>query len=129
MDTIELRGLTFYGYHGAFAEERRLGQRFVVDLRLGLDLEAAGRTDDLARTVDYGTVAETARSIVEGPPFKLIEALAEAIASAILEGHPRVERIDVRVEKPSAPVAAAPSGLVAVEIRRHRRSSEGADVH
>lgn len=128
MDTIELRGLTFYGYHGAFAEERRLGQRFVVDLRLGLDLEAAGRTDDLTCTVDYSKVAQTARSIVEGRPFKLIEALAEALASAILESHPAVERIDVRVEKPSAPVAAAPSGLVAVEISRHRRSSEDVDA-
>ena len=120
MDTIELRGLTFYGYHGAIAEEQRLGQRFVVDLRLGLDLAPAGTADDLDRTVDYGTVAETARSIVEGPPFQLIEALAEALAGAILASHPLVEQIEVRVEKPSAPVSAAPSGLVAVEIRRTR---------
>ena len=127
MDTIELRGLTFYGYHGAFAEERQLGQRFVVDVRLGLDLGEAGRLDDLSRTVDYGQVAQTVRSIVEGTPFRLIEALAEALAMAILAGHPAVQEIFVRVEKPSAPVAAAPSGLVAVEIRRRRAPSEVKD--
>jgi 7,8-dihydroneopterin aldolase/epimerase/oxygenase len=126
VDTIELRGLTFYGYHGALAEEQRLGQRFVIDVRLGLDLAEAGRLDDLTLTVDYGKVAETVRSIVEGPPFRLIEALAEALATTILADHLRVQEIRVRVEKPSAPIAAAPSGLVAVEIRRERGSSEAA---
>jgi dUTP pyrophosphatase len=120
LDVIELRGLTWYGYHGAFAEEQRLGQRFVVDLRLTLDLAPAGRTDELSRTVDYGKVVDAARAIVEGPPFKLIEALAERIATAILEDFPLVDRVEVRVAKPSAPVAAAPSGLVAVEIGRSR---------
>jgi dihydroneopterin aldolase len=126
LDSIELRGLTFYGYHGAFAEEQRLGQRFVVDLSLSVDLKEAGRLDDLKRTVDYGKVAETVRTVVEGRPFRLIEALAEALASAILAGHPRVQEIRVRVEKPSAPVAVAPTGLVAVEIRRRREALEGA---
>jgi 7,8-dihydroneopterin aldolase/epimerase/oxygenase len=128
VDTIELTGLTFYGYHGAFAEEQRLGQRFVVDVRLGLDLTEAGRSDDLTRTVDYGKVVEAVRAIVEGPPFRLIEALAETIAAAILTTYDRVQEIQVRVEKPSAPVAAAPSGLVAVEIRRRRAASEENDA-
>ena len=96
MDVIELRGLTWYGFHGAFAEEQRLGQRFIVDLRLGLDLSPAGWSDDLDRTVDYGRVADAARAIVEGPPFKLIEAVAEAVAAAILAGFSRVEKVDAR---------------------------------
>jgi dUTP pyrophosphatase len=96
----------------------------VVDLRLGVDLGAAGRSDDLSRTVDYGKVAETVRAIVMGRPFRLIEALAEALAGAILEAHDIVQEIDVRVEKPSAPIALAPSGLVAVEIRRRRDSAD-----
>lgn len=128
MDTIELTGLTFYGYHGAFAEEQRLGQRFIVDVRLALDLAEAGRTDDLTRTVDYGKLAELVRATVEGPPFRLIEALAETIAVAILAAYERVQEVRVRVEKPSAPVAAAPSGLVAVEIRRRRAAPEENDA-
>lgn len=127
MDTIELTGLTFYGYHGAFAEEQRLGQRFVVAVRLGLDLAEAGQTDDLTRTVDYGKVVERVRTIVEGPPFRLIEALAETIAAALLAEYERIQEVRVRVEKPSAPVAAAPSGLVAVEICRRRTGTEEND--
>jgi dUTP pyrophosphatase len=127
VDTIELRGLTFYGYHGAHDEEQRLGQRFVIDVRLGIDLEPAGRSDDLSRTVNYGLVAESVRGIVEGPPFRLIESLAEALAAAILEEHVLVAEVHVRVAKPSAPVAVAPTGLVAVEIHR-RRASAGIDV-
>ena len=128
MDTIELRGLTYYGYHGAFAEEQRLGQRFVVSLTLGLDLQPAGQHDDLDQTVDYGKVAETVRGIVEGPPFRLIEALAEALASAILGGFSRVDRVTVRVEKPSAPVPAAAAGTIAVQIVRTRGDRHTAQI-
>jgi len=123
MDLIELRGLTFYGYHGAFPEERSLGQRFVVDLRLGLDLGPAGEADDLALTADYGRVAETVRSVVEGEPVSLIEALAERIARRVLSEYSVVTRVGVRIEKPSAPVKAAPAGQVAVEIARDRSNS------
>jgi dUTP pyrophosphatase len=120
VDLIELRELTFYGYHGAIPEEQRLGQRFIVDVRLGLSLAAAGETDDLAQTVDYGKVAETVQAVVEGPPFQLIEALAEAIAARTLGAHPLLDEVHVRVAKPSAPISAVPSGLVAVEITRKR---------
>ena len=120
MDTIELQGLVHYGYHGALAEERRLGQRFVVDVRLGVNLEAAGRSDDLSRTVDYGAVAETVKGIVEGPSFRLIEALAEALATAILDAHALVQAVQIRVAKPSAPVKAAPAGTISVTIERRR---------
>lgn len=120
MDSIELGGLTFYGYHGALDEERRLGQRFVVGLRLALDLGPAGRSDDLARTVNYAAVAETVRQVVEGRPFRLIEALAEAIASAVLAAYRPVAGVEVRVEKPGAPVAAVPTAQVAVAISRQR---------
>lgn len=126
MDAIELRGLTFYGYHGALPEERVLGQRFVVDLRLGLDVRAAGVADDLALTVDYGQVAAAVRDVVEGPPYKLIEALAEAVAAAAFRCSERIERVVVRVAKPSAPVGAAASGTIAVEIERERPERAGA---
>jgi dUTP pyrophosphatase len=65
-------------------------------------------------------VVETVRDIVEGAPFKLIEALAEALAAAILQAHPRIDEVGVRVAKPSAPVSASASGLIAVRITRQR---------
>jgi dihydroneopterin aldolase len=116
-DRILLTGLTFYGYHGVNPEERQLGQRFVVDVALTLDLEPAGQSDDLTRTIDYGAVYRLIRDMVEGPPCNLIEAVAERIAQAILS-RTGARLVEVRVAKPWAPVKGMVAGEVAVEISR-----------
>ncbi len=118
-DTIRLRGLRFYGRHGVAPAETTLGQRFTVDVTLSLDLQPAGRADDLAQTVDYGAVYTEVRGVVEGPPFHLIEAVAERIAGRILEGYPRVSTVRVRVGKPGAPVEGVLK-TVEIEITRER---------
>jgi 7,8-dihydroneopterin aldolase/epimerase/oxygenase len=100
-DSITLESMIFFGYHGTRPEERSLGQRFVVDVTLWLDLCAAGRADDLASTVDYSLVHQRARAIVEGPPLQLTEAVAERIAAAVLDEHAAVQAVQVRVRKPN----------------------------
>ena len=119
-DSIRLEGLAFYGYHGVKAEEKRLGQRFVVDLVLQLDLGPAGRSDDLALTVDYGEAYRLVRELVEGTSRDTLEAVAEAIAAALLDRYDRLEAVTVRVKKPGAPIAGAHFSMVAVEIVRRR---------
>jgi dihydroneopterin aldolase len=118
-DRIILSGLTFYGYHGAHQEERQLGQRFVVDVALELDLGRAGRTDDLEATVSYSEVYAIIRDVVEGPPRHLIEAVAEGVATAVLS-RTGAEAVTVRLAKPWAPVKGMVAGEAAVEIRRTR---------
>jgi dihydroneopterin aldolase/2-amino-4-hydroxy-6-hydroxymethyldihydropteridine diphosphokinase len=115
-DRILLHGLEFYGYHGVRPEETAIGQRFVVDVELRADLRAAGETDDLAQTVDYAAVHEDIRSILEGPPARLIETVAERVAGTILERYPVVS-VRVRVKKPDVPIAGT-LDYVAVEIER-----------
>ncbi len=66
-DRIELRGLTVRGNHGVFDHERRDGQDFVVDVTVWIDLAAAAASDDLADTLDYGTLASGRPTIVGGP--------------------------------------------------------------
>src|SRR5918992_6150404 len=83
-DEILLEGMRFYAYHGVNPEERALGQRFSVDVVLGVDLRRAGQSDNLADTVSYSAVYKLVRQIVEGQPRQLIEAVAEEIAAAIL---------------------------------------------
>jgi dihydroneopterin aldolase len=119
-DRILMRGLAFYGYHGVLPEENRLGQRFMVDIDMHVPLGGAGRADDLTKTVDYGAVLGDVRAIVEGPPFKLIEAVAERIAATILATY-AVDTIRVRVRKPDVPLAATLE-YVGVEITRRRSS-------
>jgi 7,8-dihydroneopterin aldolase/epimerase/oxygenase len=120
-DHIVLSGLTFYGYHGCEEAERALGQRFLVDVTLALDLEPAGTTDDLTKTVDYSAVYALVRDVVEGSPYRLIETVAERIAYAILSGT-IAESVQVRVAKPRAPIKGMVIGDVAVEIERARTS-------
>lgn len=119
-DRIILTGMRFFGKHGVYAEETRLGQAFHVDLEMYLDLGPAGQNDDLTRTVDYGRVYATVKAIAEGPPYKLIEAVAERIAVAVLKDHP-VHEVVVRVHKPGAPLPG-PFDSVTVEIRRQGSS-------
>lgn len=121
MDKMQLSRMQFYGYHGVFPEENKLGQRFYVDLALSLDLSEAGRTDDLDKTVNYAEVYERVKNIVEGRTFRLIEALAENIASDVLHQYTNVNDVTVRVIKPHPPFDIHFDG-VAVEINRKRAS-------
>ncbi len=119
-DRILLSGMVFHGRHGTLPAERELGQPFVVDIELHLDLRPAGLSDDLTQTVDYGAVHWRARDIVEGPPVNLTETVAERIATAILEEYPPVEAIRVRVQKPHVRLDDTVLASSAVEILRHR---------
>lgn len=123
-DEILLEGMRFYGYHGVHPEEQRLGQRFAVDVALAVSLRRAGVDDDLEATVSYSAAYAEIRRVVEGEPRKLIEAVAEEIAAALLALDHRVQRVRVRVAKPEAPVKGAILDTVAVRITRWRIPEE-----
>ncbi len=116
-DKIELSGMVFYGFHGASPSEQELGQRFVVDLDLYRGLGAAGRSDDLADTVNYADVYRTVKDVLEGPSRKLLENVATAIAELVLSAHD-VEAVRVRVKKPEAPIKGSVLDYAGVEIFR-----------
>ncbi|MBL0388206.1 dihydroneopterin aldolase [Tumebacillus sp. ITR2] len=118
MDKIFLNGMAFYGYHGVFPEETKLGQRFYADVVMETSLEAAGRTDDLEMTTNYGSVYAQIAKIMTGEPVKLIETLAERIASTILTHFPLIDAVQVRITKPSAPI---PGELQAAAIEIYRK--------
>lgn len=111
--------MEFYGYHGAFAEENKLGQRFYVDVELEADLSKAAASDDLAESVDYAEVYETVKSVVEGPPFNLVEAIVQAVLNKIFQAFSIVERATVKVIKPDPPIPGHYDS-VAVEMTRER---------
>lgn len=121
-DRITLRGMRFLGRHGVGAEERAEPQPIEVDIVLRLDLSRPAGTDELADTIDYASLFELARVIVEERSFHLIEALAWAIADAVLAAQP-VDDVEVRVRKPKAPL---PGAFETVEARLRRRRRGGA---
>ncbi|SEK47468.1 dihydroneopterin aldolase [Rhodococcus maanshanensis] len=122
-DRIELRGLRVRGNHGVFEHEKRDGQDFVVDITVWMDLAPAAASDDLADTMHYGELAETAAAIVAGPSRDLIESVAGEIADAVLTDD-RVNAVEVTVHKPSAPIPLTFVD-VAVVARRSRKGLRG----
>ncbi len=118
-DRIELRNMRFHGRHGWHPHEQVTPQPWEVDLELHLDLGPAGATDELDRTVDYGPIYRLVREIVEARSYRLLEAMAGAIATEVLTGQPLVEEVVVRVRKPAVALGG-PLDWAGVEIRRRR---------
>ncbi|HHY75121.1 MAG TPA: dihydroneopterin aldolase [Bacillus bacterium] len=119
MDKIYLNKMEFYGYHGVLPEENRLGQRFIVDLVLELDLLKAGHTDDLNETVNYAEVYIITKEVLEGPPYQLIEKVAEQLAQSLLTAFSQIAFCTVKLIKPDPPIRGHYES-VAIEIRRGR---------
>jgi dihydroneopterin aldolase len=117
-DELTLTGLRATAHHGVFAHERENGQEFVVDVSVWLDSRAAAASDDLAETVNYGTLAQEVLAAVERDPVDLIETVAERIASVALT-HPGVLRTRVTLHKPFAPITV-PFTDVSITIERSR---------
>jgi len=110
----------FYAYHGVLSDEQSLGGKFEVDVDLHCDLSRGGHTDSLKQTVNYERVYDAIKQLVLGRKYYLIEALAETIADGLLKEFRMLDRVVVRVRKPSAPVKGV-IDYVEVEIARERR--------
>lgn len=118
-DRIILRDLGFFGYHGVMAGEAVLGQRFFIDLTCGVDLGQAGRSDELEHSISYAEMYDVAKAAFEEQRFKLIEAVGQHIVDRLFEAFPAIRWVQVRVKKPSAPIAMV-AGEAAIELHRHR---------
>ena len=119
-DIIRLSGLSFYGYHGATAAEKETGRVFEVDCELEVDLAEAGRTDQLADTIDYRQAYDVIKETVEGRAFSLLEGLASHLAAQILERFP-VYRVTLRVRKMNPPI---PGQIKSIEVELTRFQSD-----
>ena len=132
MDRIELRGLRVLGTHGVLPEERERAQPFEVDLDLDLDVGAAGRSDALGDTVDYGSVVEAVAGVIAGPHSDLLERLAERIARAALNaGAPRASAVTVTVRKlrPPLPFDLASAGVTVTRSAANGSAADRSDAN
>ncbi len=104
MDQIVLKNMAFYGNHGNFDAETKLGQRFFIDVVLSVDVREAGQTDDLTKTIDYGLVYDHIRAIVEGRTYRLLERVATVIIEDLLTAFDGVHEVTLSIRKPAAPI-------------------------
>jgi dihydroneopterin aldolase len=105
-DAIFVNGLVLHAYHGVMPHEGKIGQPFVLDLMLDIDLAEASRSDKLKDTVSYELLVKTASEAFCGQRYQLVEAAAAAVADAVLDRYAMVRSIRLTVRKPHAPIAA-----------------------
>jgi dihydroneopterin aldolase len=118
-DQIILEGMQLYGYHGANPEEKVLGQLYIVDLAVELDLSKPGGSDRLEDTVSYPQLFRAVQEVLEGESKNLLEATAQTIACNVLAQFP-VMAVRVRLKKPRPPIRGSVIENAAVEIYRAR---------
>lgn len=121
MDRIILSGIECYAYGGVSAAEKEIGQRYRIDLELGLDTQPAARSDAIEDAVHYGHVHDAVVISLRSRPFNLLESATDRIATAVLQQF-TVHQVTVRLTKLLPPV----DGVIAsatVEITRHRTAS------
>lgn len=119
MDKITIKGLKIFAYHGVNPEEKENGQEFIVDVDYYLNLENACKTDSLEDTVSYAKAVKTIRRVFTQSSYDLIERAAQVIADALLSEYERIEKVEVTVKKPHAPVSAE-FDYMAVNIVREK---------
>jgi 7,8-dihydroneopterin aldolase/epimerase/oxygenase len=120
-DTVFIKGLVVHAHHGHGDDEMRIGQNFILDLELDIDLSAAGESDRIADTASYDDIVTTANRAFSEHRYRLVEASGARVAEALLEAFPRVDRVVVTVRKPHAPLAAH-FDHVGVTLVRSRRA-------
>ncbi|AFZ48641.1 dihydroneopterin aldolase [Cyanobacterium stanieri PCC 7202] len=116
MDSIEVTGISAYGYTGLLPEERTLGQWFEVDLTIWLDLAPSGKSDDIEKTVDYRQAITMVKHVIKTAKFALVEKLADVIAEDVLKMD-LVNKVRVRLSKPAPPIPDF-GGRVTIDITR-----------
>ncbi|MBI2104477.1 MAG: dihydroneopterin aldolase [Candidatus Omnitrophica bacterium] len=112
-DTLSLQDITVECRLGVHEWERETPQTAWVDLELAIDAAAAAAADDVEATVDYAALVESVRRLAQSRPYRLLETLAEEIASLVL-GEAGTPWVRVRVKKQALPGV----GYAAVEIER-----------
>jgi dihydroneopterin aldolase/2-amino-4-hydroxy-6-hydroxymethyldihydropteridine diphosphokinase len=117
MDKITIQNLEIFAKHGVFPEENVLGQKFILSAILYTDTRKAGRSDDLEHSTNYGEVSHFIKDFVEGHTYRLIESVAEHLAEELLLTFPLVQKVDLEIKKPWAPIGL-PLDTVSLQITR-----------
>lgn len=117
MDEIRIEDLEVFAHHGVYPQETRDGQNFYVNAVLYTQIRAAGLTDDLTLSTNYGEVCHFIHGWMQNNTFLLIESVAERLAEALLLKFPLIRELDLEIRKPQAPIGL-PFRSVSVKVHR-----------
>ncbi|ABB56072.1 dihydroneopterin aldolase [Synechococcus elongatus] len=125
MDVLVVRGIRAYGYTGFFDAEQELGQWFEVDLRVWVDLQPAGDSDQLGDTLDYSQAVQVVQTGIRQSRFRTIERLAADLCDRLFQQFPALPELELTLRKLAPPIPDF-SGDVSLVLRRSRKLT-GAD--
>ena len=121
-DSIFIHQASFECHIGVTPAERATLQEVVIDVDLGIDLSAAGRSDSMKDTLDYRSVWDLLNNCVVGTEIHLVEALSTKVGDVLLAHFPLIDSVTVGVTKPAA-LAAKGVGSVGVRLTVTREQS------
>ncbi|MTI86581.1 MAG: dihydroneopterin aldolase [Balneolaceae bacterium] len=104
METLNIKGMKFRGFHGVHAHEKKEGNDFEVDVIIDCNLSEAAKKDDLSATIDYVQIEAIAKQVMEGPSVNLIEHLALQLGSKMKEMFALLNEFEVRIRKLNPPI-------------------------
>ena len=119
MDSITVKNLKVFAFHGVNEFEKNDGQCFFIDIEAYLDLSVPCKSDNVDDTVSYAKIIKTASAVFTTQTDDLIERAAQRVADALLLSFPEIQKVTVEVKKPDAPVKAD-FDYVSVRIERSR---------
>ncbi len=117
---LHLNKMVFYGYHGVHPEERKLGQRFIVNFCYQTKKKHDIKINNLTDTVDYTKVYDIIKHILEEKEFHLLEVCANTLLDSVLAKFPRIIHAKVNIQKPSVPINGSLNS-VEIEMERNRK--------
>lgn len=120
MDKIIIKNLEIFSYHGVNPEEKVLGQKFLFDVTLYINLEKSGCDDNIESTISYSKVIKLLKKLVQEHKYNLLEKTATHLARGLFFEFKNLKKIKICLKKPMAPINAH-FDYVAVKIKRTRK--------
>lgn len=96
--------LEVFANHGLFEEENKLGQKFIFDIKCELNYKKAMFSDEMTDSISYADIAEVVVKTATTNTFNLLERLAGEILQNIFTEFPKIENINLKINKPGAPI-------------------------
>jgi 7,8-dihydroneopterin aldolase/epimerase/oxygenase len=103
VDTLLVKDMQFWGTHGYFEEENKLGQSFGVDIEARIDMTNMCEKDEFVWEISYVALFKAAKKVVETEQYKLIQRLAYRIIEEVFATTPALS-VKVYIKKPGAPL-------------------------
>ncbi len=100
---ISLEGMEFFAYHGCIQEEQIIGTKFILDLSIETNTEAAEQSDDLKKTINYQDVYKAIQTEMN-KRSNLLEHLGRRLIDILLEFFPDILNIELKISKLNPPI-------------------------